>query len=144
VGVPICYHGPHELRIRLEGRKINQFYPEILPLSDYDEESSLCLLSKYLLKTELRFDAMLYSSLGDENSDAGHINFSRRPQVPHPCVRESPHFGNEELALESKSEFYLRLGSRGFKTRKMFLHCSQSVARNKVWFRNEVQNVYYT
>jgi len=33
---------------------------------------------------ELRFDAMLYSSLGNESCDAGHIKCSRGPQVPHP------------------------------------------------------------
>jgi len=38
----------------------------------------------------LRFDLMLYSKLGNENSYAGHIKCSRgphlarRPQVPHP------------------------------------------------------------
>jgi len=32
---------------------------------------------------ELRFDAILYSHLGDKNSDTGHIECSREPQVPH-------------------------------------------------------------
>jgi len=32
---------------------------------------------------ELRFDAMLYSTLGTENSDVGHIKCSGGPQVPH-------------------------------------------------------------
>jgi len=45
--------------------------------------TSLALLSKYLLIMELRFDAMLYSNLGNENSDAGHIKCSCGPQVPH-------------------------------------------------------------
>ena len=36
--------------------------------------ASLDLLSKYLLITELRFDAMLYSNLRKENSDAGVSN----------------------------------------------------------------------
>jgi len=40
---------------------------------------------KYLLIMELRFDAILYSKLGKENSNAGHIKCSRGPQVPHPC-----------------------------------------------------------
>jgi len=40
----------------------------------------------YLLIMELRFDAMLYSNLGNENSDAGHIKRSRGPQVPHRCA----------------------------------------------------------
>jgi len=31
---------------------------------------------------ELRFDTMLYSNLGNENSDAGHIKCSGGPQVP--------------------------------------------------------------
>jgi len=39
----------------------------------------LDLLCKYLLIVELRFDAMLYSSLGKENSDAGHIKCSCGP-----------------------------------------------------------------
>jgi len=37
-----------------------------------------------LLITELRFDAMLCSNLGDENYDSGHIKCSRGPHVPHP------------------------------------------------------------
>jgi len=36
---------------------------------------------------ELRFEAMLYSKLGYENSDVGHIKCSCGPQVPHPCTR---------------------------------------------------------
>jgi len=39
---------------------------------------------KFLLITLLRFDAILYSELGNENSDAVHIKCSREPQVPHP------------------------------------------------------------
>jgi len=40
---------------------------------------------------DLRFDMMLYSNLGNENSVEGHIKYSRGPhlargsQVPHPC-----------------------------------------------------------
>jgi len=34
---------------------------------------------------ERHFDAILYSKLGIENSDAGHIKRSRGPQVAHPC-----------------------------------------------------------
>jgi len=51
--------------------------------------TTLKALSKYLLVMELRFDAMLYSNVGNENSDAGHIKWSRGqhltcgPQVPH-------------------------------------------------------------
>jgi len=36
---------------------------------------------------ELRFDAILYSTSGNENSDADHIKCSRGPQVPHPWCR---------------------------------------------------------
>jgi len=45
---------------------------------------------KYLLIVELRFDAMLYSNMGNKNSDAGNIKCSRGsqlargPQAPHP------------------------------------------------------------
>jgi len=55
--------------------------------------TSLDLLFKYLLIMELRFEGMLYSNLGNENSDAGHIkcsrgpHLSRWPQVPHPCFK---------------------------------------------------------
>jgi len=47
--------------------------------------TSFEFISKYLLITLLRFDAMLCSNLGKENSSAGHIKCSRGPQVPHPC-----------------------------------------------------------
>jgi len=44
---------------------------------------------KHLLIMELRFDAILYSKLGNKNSDAGHIKRSRGlargPQVSYPC-----------------------------------------------------------
>jgi len=48
--------------------------------------SSLDLLSEYLLIMVLRFDAMLYSNLSNENCDADHIKCSRGPQVPYPCL----------------------------------------------------------
>jgi len=51
--------------------------------------ASLDLLSKHLLILEHRFDAMLYSNLGNENCNADHIKCSRGPQVPHPCCRAS-------------------------------------------------------
>jgi len=47
---------------------------------------------------ELRFDAILYSKLGSENSDAGHIKcprgpiLARRPaghSYPNPALRKS-------------------------------------------------------
>jgi len=43
---------------------------------------------------ELRFDVIVYSKLGDEDSDAGHIKCSlglhlaRGPQVPHLCIKD--------------------------------------------------------
>jgi len=43
---------------------------------------------------ELGFDVILYSKLGNENSDAGHIKCSpglhlaRGPQAPHPLSSE--------------------------------------------------------
>ena len=51
--------------------------------SDFSE-----LLSKYLLVMELWFKAMMYSNLGNENSDAGHIKCSRGPQVPTSALDE--------------------------------------------------------
>jgi len=47
--------------------------------------TSIDLLSKYLLIMELRFGVMLYSNLGNENFDAGHIKCPRGPQVSPPC-----------------------------------------------------------
>jgi len=44
---------------------------------------------------ELRFEVMLYSNLGNEKSDAGHIKCSRGLylacglQVPHPCITQT-------------------------------------------------------
>jgi len=32
---------------------------------------------------EFRFDAIIYSNLSNENSDAGQTKCFRRPQVPH-------------------------------------------------------------
>jgi len=49
--------------------------------------------SQYLLIMELRLDAILYSKMDNENSDAGHVKCSRGPhlarwpQVPHPCSK---------------------------------------------------------
>jgi len=42
---------------------------------------------KYLLIMELRFDAILYYKLGNENSDTGHIKCPRGPQVHHPWIK---------------------------------------------------------
>jgi len=42
---------------------------------------------KYLLIMWLRFDVMLYSNFGNENSGAGHVKCSRGPQVPDPWSR---------------------------------------------------------
>jgi len=45
---------------------------------------------------ELRFNMMLYSNLGNKNSDVGHIKCSckshlaRMPQVPQPCSKSWP------------------------------------------------------
>jgi len=34
---------------------------------------------------ELRFGKMLYSNLGNKNSDVAHVKCSCELQVPHPC-----------------------------------------------------------
>jgi len=47
---------------------------------------SLDIISKYLLVMELRFEAIVYSKFGDEDSNAGHIKCSRGPQVPTPAL----------------------------------------------------------
>jgi len=48
--------------------------------------ASLDLLFKYLLIIDLRFDTMLHSNLGNENSVAGHIKRSRGQQIPTPVL----------------------------------------------------------
>jgi len=48
--------------------------------------TSLDLLSNYLLIVDLRFDAMVCSNLGNENSDTGHIKCLRGQQVPQPAL----------------------------------------------------------
>ena len=40
-----------------------------------------------MLIIELHFDAVLYSNVGNENSDAGHITCLRGLQVPYPCSK---------------------------------------------------------
>ena len=50
-------------------------------------ETSFDWLSKYQLALEFRFHAMLCSNKGNENSDADHVKWSRRPHVaPEPQV----------------------------------------------------------
>jgi len=48
--------------------------------------TSFDLLFKYLHIMELRFEALLHSNLGNENSDVDHIKCTRRLQVPHPYL----------------------------------------------------------
>ena len=73
--------------LSLAGR--NRFYPEILLLSNYEEE---WLLLTFIIGTcitmELRFDAMLYSTWVTKISDAGHNKLLCGPQAPS-CVRSS-------------------------------------------------------
>jgi len=90
--------------LSLAGRKINWFYPKILPLSNYGEEwllltchQSTCLSWSFLL-------TRWYHNLGNENYIAGHIKGSRRPhlardlQVPHPWFRVKTFFKFTELS----------------------------------------------
>ena len=69
--------------LSLAGRKIEWFYSNILPLSNFvwRRVTALNLPSKYQLIMELRFDTTLYSNFDNENSDAD--------QVPHPCSTSS-------------------------------------------------------
>jgi len=46
---------------------------------------------------EFRFDAMLHSNLGNENSYASHIEFSRGLHIPHSCSRDRFIFGSLTL-----------------------------------------------
>jgi len=54
---------------------------------------------KYLLIRELSFDAILYSKLGNENSDAGHIKCSRGLLVPHLWFKTLLKSNKEELDI---------------------------------------------
>jgi len=67
------------------------FYPKILPLSYYEVWRFLITTYlKYLHITEFRFDVILYSKLGDENNDAGHIKCSRRSHLARGCADYPP------------------------------------------------------
>ena len=70
------YHWPHALCIIAGGPQNQLIYPKILPFS-IRKCTSYDLLSKYLLIMELRFGAIWYSNLSNENYDADHINCSR-------------------------------------------------------------------
>jgi len=79
---PIYYHGSHKLWIIAGGPQITTLYPKIIRLSYYDGWRLLIAsYLKYLLIMELRLDVILYSKLGNENSDAGHIKCSRGPHL---------------------------------------------------------------
>ena len=56
-------------------------------------DTSLCLLSTpaCLLVMEFRYDAILCFNLGNENSDAGHIECSRGSQVPNRWSKSLAH-----------------------------------------------------
>jgi len=51
-------------------------------------ETSLDSLSTCLHVMEFRFDAMLCSNLSNKNSDVGHVQCSRGPQIPQPWSRK--------------------------------------------------------
>jgi len=57
---------------------------------------------------ELRFNAMLYSSLRKDNSDLGHISCSRGPHVPHPCSKRNWHTV-EPVSLRFEHDTDIRL-----------------------------------
>ena len=87
--------GRMNCRMSLAGRKFFYFqllkFNPCLPKENKERklcqgarETSLDLLSTCLLVMKLRLDVMFCSNFGNENSDAGHINFPCGPQVPHP------------------------------------------------------------
>jgi len=94
---------------------ITLVFLKLLPLSSKEsEEKKLCqrgketsldLLFTCLLLRKFRFDAMLCSNLGNENSDADHIKCSRGPhltnwpQVPHPCFAAFAELGYHPISL---------------------------------------------
>ena len=70
--------------------------------------TSLNVLSMCLLIVELRFDAMLCSNTGKENSDAGQIKCPHGPQVPHPCFTLSAPYVNQSLKNWIRSTSFMR------------------------------------
>ena len=85
-GETLDHQGPHNLWFTVSESQITidfilKFYL-LRGVGSFIWHSQLSL--KYLLVTLLRFDAILYSKLGNENSDAGHIKCSRGPRVPLP------------------------------------------------------------
>jgi len=61
----------------------NLFFPEMLPFVLILGTEAF----KYLLIIVLRFDAILYSELGNENCNTDHNQMFMRPQVPHPWIK---------------------------------------------------------
>jgi len=59
----------------------------------YEECKKRLLSSKYLLVMKFRCDAVVWSKLGNDYSDAGHIkcplgpHSGLAPQAPHPCTK---------------------------------------------------------
>ena len=90
----------------------------------------------YLIKVPayyvLRFDAMLYSNLVNENSDAGHMKCLREPQIPHPCFRskksiwfrESLHIADQKVSIAVQEETRLN-------------YCSRVSSTENSWFRGK-------
>jgi len=60
----------------------------------------------------LRFDTMLYSYLGNENSDVGHIKCSRGPQVPQPVLTHFAIVWKEFFVSCFSKEFFKSLKIR--------------------------------
>jgi len=48
---------------------------------------------------EFRFDVIVYSKLGDEDSNAGNIKCSLGPQVPHPWSIKSRRLPGDQRFL---------------------------------------------
>jgi len=65
-------------------KSINFLLKFYLYLTMTKSDFSWLTICKYLLIIKLRFDAVLYSNLGNKNSDAGRIKCSHGPQVLHP------------------------------------------------------------
>jgi len=55
------------------------------------------ILNFYLFIMELRADVIVYSKLGNENSNAGHTKCPRGLQVPNPDLRVWKMFGFNDI-----------------------------------------------
>ena len=103
-GEPICYHGLHKFWI-IVGLLAGGIYHMILSWN-----STFILLwrieaSYDMLIMKIRFDAILYSKLGNKISDVGHVKCSCGLQAPHRCFEGVAYISS--IAFTETNAFHL-------------------------------------